>query len=185
LQQITLSITPAARKPEQPFGTIIDARVKSSKGVSHQSSIHTEPITAISLWADWISPVNLPSVVERHHVWICDECRLVFMLNLNCSPWKNEAIVLGRPSVLKGWVVRVATKSANSNQIAFEDHPVNFFVCLSHRKPANLELASRRTIQRFVTTHALNVASGRHHAALTSTGKIRLRNFPMVSAISR
>jgi len=73
LQQITLSIAPATRKLEQSFGTIIDARVKSSKGVAHQPRIHTEPITTVSFWADWISPVNLASVVERHHIRIGDE----------------------------------------------------------------------------------------------------------------
>jgi len=115
LQQIALSIAPATRKLEQPFGTVIDARVRPPKGVSHQTRLHTEPITTVSFWANWISPINLASVIERHYIRIGNECWLMFMLNFDCSPRKHEAIVLGGPGVLKGWVLRVATKGANSN----------------------------------------------------------------------
>jgi hypothetical protein len=116
------------RKLEQPFAAVIDARVKSSKGVSHQARLYTEPIAEVSFWTNWISPIDLAGVVERHYVWIRDERWLMFVLYPDRSPWKHEAMVFGRPRVLKGWVLRAAAKGANSNQVAFEDHSVNLFV---------------------------------------------------------
>jgi hypothetical protein len=126
LQQITLSVAPAARKLEQPIGTVIDVRVKSSKGVSQQPTLHPKPITSVSFQTNWVSPINLARIVESHHIRIGDERWLMLVLNLYCSPRKHEAIVLGGTRVLKGWVLRAATKGTNSNQVAFEDHPVNF-----------------------------------------------------------
>jgi hypothetical protein len=101
---------------------------RASKGVSHQPRFHAEAIATVSFWANWISPIGLASVVERHHVGIGDEGWFMFVLNLDRGPRKHETVVLGRASVLKGRIVGVATKGAYSNHAAFEDYPVDFFM---------------------------------------------------------
>src|SRR5215467_10387370 len=68
----------------------------------------------------------------------------MFVLNLDGSPRKHEAVVLGRTGVLKGRIVRVATKGAHSNHVAFEDHPVNLFMCSQHRRPVEPSAVDER-----------------------------------------
>ena len=99
---------------------------RASKGVSHQPRFHAEAIATVSFSANWISPIGLASVVERHHVGIGDEGWFMFVLNLDRGPRKHETVVLGRASVLKGRIVGVATKRCLFEPCRFRRLPSRF-----------------------------------------------------------
>ena len=83
--------------------TSYPAEVESrpSKRFSDQPMFPPEPIAKVSFSANWISPIDVASVVERHSVGIYDEDWFMFVLNLDCGPRKHEAVILCRAAVLK------------------------------------------------------------------------------------
>jgi hypothetical protein len=108
------------RELEWRFRTVIDCGIDTSDDITYKSDIDAEPIAAIAIRADWVSPVGLTLIVKGDDIRIRDERGLVFVLDLDGGSGEDEAEVSCRPSVAERRMAWMAAKGADADQSAVE-----------------------------------------------------------------
>lgn len=126
LGQVTRRLGKPPREAEWVLWTIVHRRIVRANNVSGDIGADAEPIAAVAFFADRVSQVGLPLVVEGHDVRVRHERAFMLMLNLHGCARKHEAERRRRSRVVKARMIGMAAERPHLDGLRLKKCQIEF-----------------------------------------------------------